>query len=67
MAKYKNSLRKIRKQRGLSQTRLARLCGYTRSYISLIETGRQKPSKRCRKAVAEALGVTIEDCFSKIS
>ncbi len=39
----------------ISQQKLAKLSGYTQVYISLIETGKAKPSKRCWKSITEAL------------
>lgn len=57
MEDFANYLYKIRfnKNRFISQQRLAKLSGYTQTYISLIETGKVKPSKRCKETILEAL------------
>lgn len=39
----------------ISQQKLAKLSGYTQVYISMVETGKAKPSKRCWKALTEAV------------
>ena len=39
----------------ISQQKLAKLSGYTQVYISMIETGRVTPSKRCWAALNQAI------------
>ena len=39
----------------ISQQELAKLSSYTQTYISLIETGKVKASKRCQEALLQAL------------
>jgi predicted transcriptional regulator len=46
---------RIQEGRYITQKELSKLSGYTQTYISLIETGKVKPSKRCKKALLEAL------------
>ena len=41
-----SNLRKLRKQAGLTQQQVADNLGYARSYISLLETGRETPNRR---------------------
>lgn len=54
------NLRRMREARGLSQRELARKAGVTQSYISHIETRRQKNiTVRVAKKLARALGVTL--------
>lgn len=52
-----NDLFKLRTQgkRYITQRELSKRSSYTQSYISLIETGKAKPSERCQKAILEAL------------
>lgn len=52
-----NDLFKLRTQgkRYITQRELSELSGYTQPYISLIETGKAKPSRRCQRAILEAL------------
>jgi len=46
----------LRKERGLSQYKLADLLGISRSYYSLIETGIRDPGGRTAKKIADFLG-----------
>ena len=48
---------KERKKRKLSAEELAGICGISRSYITLIETGRRLPGKKIIPKLAQALGV----------
>ena len=50
-----------REFRGLSMQDLAAKSGVVQSYLSEIETGKKPGSLAAMKAVAEALGVTIDD------
>ncbi len=47
---------RTRKGKLVRQTKLATLSGYTQTYISLIETERVNPSKRCKNDLLRALG-----------
>lgn len=54
-------LREQRKSRGLSQQRLASLCGCSRQYVAQLEASqRVKPSQRLTLALANALALTGE-------
>mgnify|MGYP001143360552 CR=1 FL=1 len=46
---------RISKNRFISQRNLSELSGYSQTYISLIETGKAKPSGRCKKVILETL------------
>lgn len=50
-----------RRNRGLSQAQLAKLCGVTQQAIQKIEKGTGKPSFDTLMKLAEALGVTVND------
>lgn len=50
----------IRKHRGMTQGDLANASGLSRPYLTEIETGRKDGSIRAIKAIAEALGVSME-------
>lgn len=54
-------LAKYRKRLGMSQYGLASATGVSRSYISDIEQGTKQPRELAAKALAKALGVTVED------
>ena len=49
--------RRTRQGKFVSQVKLSKLSGYTQTYISLIETERVNPSKRCKRDLLRALGV----------
>ncbi|MEU0438738.1 helix-turn-helix transcriptional regulator [Streptomyces sp. NPDC006186] len=53
-------LREIRSARGLSQSDVAGK-GLSPSYISLVESGNRTPSPKAVRAIAERLGVTVDD------
>lgn len=57
MVDFANYLYQTRTKEGkfVSQQKLAKLSGYTQTYISLIETGRVMPSIRCKKDLRRAL------------
>ncbi|WP_031440211.1 helix-turn-helix domain-containing protein [Sphingomonas sp. FUKUSWIS1] len=51
------NVRRLRKERGLSQEELAFQAGMKRSYLSDIERGTRNPSVRALERIAEALAV----------
>ena len=58
---FGQKLRKLRKQKGLTQQQLARKLGYkTNSYISDVESGHFIPSREKLKKIAKALGVPFK-------
>lgn len=52
---------RARKFLGLSQYELARRSGLSRSFISDIEHSRRQPRALAARALADALGVVVED------
>lgn len=50
----------LRKHRGMTQGDLAEAAGLSRPYLTEIETGRKDGSIRAMKAIAEALGVSLD-------
>jgi transcriptional regulator with XRE-family HTH domain len=58
-----NNLRKFRKQKRLSQLKLAFLTGIAPGDISRIENGWLKPYPGWRRRFADALGVTENQLF----
>ncbi len=54
-------LRKLRKERGLSQEKLAFETGIERNYISLLELGRNSASVKMIFKLAPVLGVTVSE------
>jgi len=52
---FAEALRRIRKQRGMSQEALGFESGYHRTYISMLERGQMNPSLRTMLSIAAAL------------
>ena len=57
-------LQKLRKQRGLSQRKLAASAGVSNATISLIENGRTDPSMGLMKRILESLGASFAEFFA---
>ena len=59
MEDFGNYLYQLRTRKGryVSQQRLGELAGYTQTYISLVETGKAKPSRGCVRLLLDALGI----------
>ena len=53
-----NWIKSIRKREKLSQEQFGEALGVTKAYVSLIETGKQKISRRIRMKIEETYGVT---------
>ena len=58
------NVRRIRAQQGITQERLAELCGLHRTYIGSIERGEQNISLENIGKVAATLGVSLAELFS---
>jgi methanogenic corrinoid protein MtbC1/DNA-binding XRE family transcriptional regulator len=54
-------VRRFRKGRGWSQQDLGDNANLDRAYINILESGRQNPSIRSVKAIADALGISLAD------
>ena len=57
------ALRLARQARGFSQQQLAGMAGVSRQAVSAVESGLSDPSLRVALALAQALGVTVEELF----
>ncbi len=57
------SVRRMRREKGLSQRELADLAGVGQDSISGIETGKHEPHPRTLRKLAEALDVEVVDFF----
>lgn len=58
-------VRRIRKERGLTQDQLAELAEIDRASLSLIETGRRTPGIETLQKLADALGIEVADFFPR--
>jgi transcriptional regulator with XRE-family HTH domain len=63
---FGDALREIRKERGISQERLALDSGLDRTYVSLIERGAQSPTLRTVGKVAEVLKVKPSEIIQRM-
>jgi putative molybdopterin biosynthesis protein len=57
------NLRLARQARGFSQQQLASMAGVSRQAVSAVESGHSDPSLRVALALAEALGLSVEELF----
>jgi putative molybdopterin biosynthesis protein len=57
------NLRLARQARGFSQQQLASMAGVSRQAVSAVESGHSDPSLRVALALAQALGLTVEELF----
>ena len=58
-----NNLALVRKEKGLSQTELAKLVGVSRNTISSIETGQFNPTAKLALIICIALDKKFEELF----
>ena len=58
-----NHVKKLRKERGLSQEEFARAIRVSRQTVSSIETGKYNPSLDLAFIIADYFGKTIEEIF----
>lgn len=59
----KNNLKKIRKEKNVSQQELADMVGVSRNTISSIETGQYQPTAKLALILAIALDKKFEEIF----
>ena len=53
-------------EKGLSQERLAELCGMHRNYVGAVERAERTPSIVAADKLARALGTTLASMFSEL-
>lgn len=59
-------VRQLRLKRGMSQERLAELCGLHRNYIGAIERAERTPSIVTADKLAKALGTSLSSLFLEV-
>lgn len=62
--KFGAKLRKIRKERNLSQEELSKAAGLDRTFVGKIERGERSPSLQTISKLATALDINIQELFS---
>ena len=62
--RFGSKIKELRVKGGLSQEAFADKCGYARTYMSRIETGRANVSLDAIETLAEALRMTPGELFS---
>lgn len=63
--KFGIKIKELRKQKGLSQERLANLADIDRTYLPTIEKGERNVSIEVVEKLANALNVEIKDLFDE--
>ncbi len=61
LERFANRLKKIRKDRGLSQEALALLCDIDRTYIGRIENLKRNPSLEILDKIARGLNISLSE------
>jgi transcriptional regulator with XRE-family HTH domain len=59
-------LRKLRKQKGWTQSYMAEHTGFGRSHISNLETGKKEAGLRALEILADSFGLTLPQLLSRI-
>ena len=62
-AQIRNHVRRLREERGITQSDLARTSACTRQTIIMLEQERYVPSLSLAFAIARSLGVALEEIF----
>lgn len=60
---FGNNIKRLRKERGLSQEALADQAGLHRTYIGAVERGERNITLKNAQRIAFALGVTLTKCL----
>ena len=56
-------VRDLRVAKGYTQEAFADRCGFFRTYLSRVETGRANPTLNAIEVIADALGLSIAELF----
>ena len=59
-----NTIRELRKEKGLSQDELARACSVSRQTVNAIENNKYDPTLQLAFALARTLGTTVDALFT---
>lgn len=64
--KIGNRIRELRKEKGISQEKLAFSAELDRTYVAGVESGKRNPSIKSLEKILAALDVTFEEFFRNI-
>lgn len=59
-------MRQLRLEQGYTQEIFAERCGFFRTYLSRVETGRANPTLNAIEVIAVALGLTVVELFMAV-
>lgn len=62
---FNNKLRNFRKSLDLTQKEFADKCGFSRTVITELESGRKKPTLKAIKRICEATNTSVSDWIDK--
>lgn len=65
MHRFGSNIRRLRKEKGLTQAELAKRIGKDSSYISKLENNETKGNLDTLSDIAQALGVSLHDLLSQ--
>jgi DNA-binding XRE family transcriptional regulator len=65
ITKYGKALRSIRREKRLTQEKLAVTCGLSKSYISHIEAERKRPTLDTLEAICKGLGIRVSEFVAR--
>lgn len=63
-AKFGYRVRQLRLKRGFSQEKLAEKASLDRTFVSMIERGKRRPTLDTAKRIAEGLGVSLSSLIA---
>lgn len=66
LMRFGRAIRKLRRERNISQEKLADLCTLHRTYISDVELGKRNVSLENISRIACALNVSITELFEEV-
>lgn len=66
LMRFGRAIRKLRRERNISQEKLADLCTMHRTYISDVELGKRNVSLENISRIACALNVSITELFEEV-
>lgn len=60
------AMRRLRRERGLSQEALAECAGLDRTFIGLLERGKRRATLESTEAIAHALGMSLSELVTHL-